>query len=348
MPSDDRLLAVLGATGYTGTLLCDAARELGLRLRLLGRNRKSLQEHARAGEELQVADATDHGSLVHGFEDAFAVVTTAGPFLKKGFAVADAAIEAGVHYIDSSTEQAYSRQIYERFGIRAAEQGLVLLTAFAQAPGDLAAAIAAEGLGPLDEVVVASEQSGLVFSRGSRLTLAEVMTQPMAVWEDGHLLPSRFGATTRRIRFPSGERTVVEWGGTEPLTVPRHVEVRRVRAYARVPRAAAAAGRLSNQLASVVRLSAKAGRPGPPPDKRRKATFSLVAEARGPQGARRATILGRDVYSTAALLLARAARGVADGEVSGTGVLAPAEAFEPQEFLGQIAPLLQLESLVDL
>jgi short subunit dehydrogenase-like uncharacterized protein len=328
--------------------VCEAARELGLSLRLLGRNEAALRAAADSGEEIAIADATDEDSLVAALDGAFAVLSTAGPFLERGFATVDAAIAVGAHYVDSSTEQAFSRLIYERFGSRAAERGLVLLTAFAQAPGDLAAAIAAEGLGPLDEVVVASGQSGLSLSRGSRRTLADVMAQPQVAWVEGRLLPSRFGATTRRVRFPGGERVAVEWGGPEPLTVPRHAEVRNVRSYVRAPRVAAFAGRFAENLASLVRLSAKAGGAGPPPDKRRKATFSVVAEARGPSGGRRATILGRDVYGTAALLLARAAHGLASGDVTGTGALAPVEAFEPRPFVGRVAPLLQLESLVDL
>jgi short subunit dehydrogenase-like uncharacterized protein len=349
MAADERPLAVLGATGYTGSLVCEQARELGLPLRLLGRSREALEEQARSGDEIAVADASDHGSLVEGLQGAYAVVSTAGPFLARGFATVDAAIETGTHYLDSSTEQAYSRQVYERFGGRAAERRLVLLSAFANAPGDLAAAVAAAGLaGPLDEVLVANEQSGLRLSRGSRQTLAQVMEQPQAAWEDGHLIPSRFGATTRRVRFPSGVRTVIEWGGPEPLTVPRHVDVRRVRSYVRAPRAAALAGRFSSRIAPLVRLSSKVGRPGPPAEKRRRARFTSVAEARGPSGGRRATLVGRDVYGTAALVLARGAQALREDEARGVGALAPAEAFEAHAFLERLAPLVQLESVVDL
>jgi short subunit dehydrogenase-like uncharacterized protein len=318
-------------------------------VRLLGRRREELERLAQSGDELAVADANDWDSLAEALEGAFAVISTAGPFLPQGFATVDAAIAGGVHYLDSSTEQAYSRQIYERFGSRAAEAGVVLLTAFANAPGDLAAGIASDGLdGPLEEVVVANEQSGFVFSRGSRETLAQVLEQPQAAWEDGRLVPSRFGATTRRVRFPSGEHTVAEWGGPEPLTVPRHADVRRVRAYVRAPRVAAVTGKLAPRLAPLVRLSARVGRPGPPPEKRRQATFSTVAEAVGPGGGRRATLIGRDVYGTAALVLARGAQALRDGEArSSLGALAPVESFEPRGFVNRLAPLVQLESLVD-
>jgi short subunit dehydrogenase-like uncharacterized protein len=347
MAAEDRPLAVLGATGYTGSMVCDEARALGLRLRLLGRRPAALEERAQSGDELRVVDATEHAALVEALTGAVAVVSTAGPFLERGFTTIDAAVAAGVHYVDSSTEQAYSRQIYERFSTRAAERGVVLLTAFANAPGDFAAGLAVEGLDGLEEVVVANDQSGLRLSRGSRLTLARVMEQPQAAWEDGRLIPSRFGATTRRIRFPTGERTVVEWGGPEPLTVPRHADVQRVRAYVRAPRPAAGAGRVADRLAPLVRLSAKFGRAGPPPEKRRKTTFVVVAEARGASGNRRVTLLGRDVYATAAVLLARAAEALAAGEARGVGALAPSEAFEPREFLGRIAPHVQVESVVD-
>ena len=315
----------------------------------MGRRREELERRAQSVDELAVADVTDWDSLAEALDGVFAVISTAGPFLPLGFATVDAAIAAGVNYLDSCTEQAYSRQIYERFGSRAAEAEVVLLTAFANAPGDLVAGIAVDGLdGPLEEVVVANEQSGFVFSRGSRETLAQVLEQPQAAWEDGLLVPSRFGATTRRVRFPSGEHTVVEWGGPEPLTVPRHAEVRRVRAYARAPRLAAVAGNLAPRLAPLVRLSARVGRPGPPPEKRRRATFSIVVEATGPRGGRRATLIGRDVYGTAALVLARGAQALRDGEARGVGALAPAEAFEPGSLVPRLAPLVQLESLVDL
>ena len=89
------------------------------------------------------------------------------------------------------------------------------------------------------------------------------MSQDQVAWEDGRLVPSRFGATTRTVRFPFGERTVVEWGGTEPLTVPRHTDVRNVRSYIRAPAVAAKAGRFGPARGPVRlgRLALRALRP---------------------------------------------------------------------------------------
>jgi short subunit dehydrogenase-like uncharacterized protein len=341
-------VAVLGATGYTGALICDQLRELGFAVRLLGRRREALEAAARPGDEIGVVDATDWGSVADLLDGAVAVVSTAGPFLRNGFATVDAAVARGLHYLDTCTEQAYSRQVYERFGSRAAENGVVLLTAFANAPGDFAAGLAAEGLdAPLEEVVVANDQSGLALSRGSRDTLADVLEQPIVAWEEGSLVPSRFGETSRRVRFPSGERTVIEWGGAEPLTVPRHANVRRVRAYVRAPRAAGLAGKVGPRLASLVRLSAKVGRAGPSVERRRRARFTVVAEARGARGGRRVTLLGRDVYGSAALVIARGVEALRDGGTQGVGALAPSEAFAARDFVAKLTPLVQIESAVD-
>src|SRR6266540_2109942 len=164
------MLAILGATGYTGRLVVDEARRAGLPLRLVGRRREALEELARDGEEIRVADAGDGASLRSAFEGAFAVASLAGPFLEVGYEPVAAAIDAGAHYLDITGEQEFTRRVYADFGPRAAERGLVLLSAFGMdyVPGDLAARIAAENLqAPLDEVAVAYSFSGAGTSRGT-------------------------------------------------------------------------------------------------------------------------------------------------------------------------------------
>ena len=98
-------------------------------------------------------------------------------------------------------------------------------------------------------------------------------------------MPSRFGATTRTVRFPFGERTVVEWSGTEPLTVPRHTEVPNVRSYVRRPGLVARFGGLGRLAAPFVRATARIGPAGPSEAARRRNRFTVVAEATGPGGA---------------------------------------------------------------
>jgi short subunit dehydrogenase-like uncharacterized protein len=342
-------LAVLGATGYTGALVLERARGLGIPLRLVGRRREALESVALPGEAVRVADARDQRALTHAFDGVAVVASLAGPFLEVGSAPVAAALAAGAHYVDTSGEQAFARLVYERFGADAERRGLAVLTSFGfdYVPGDLAARLAAEGLEPLDEVLAAYATSGQATSPGTRRTIGHVMAQPQVAYVDGRLVPSRFGATTRRVRFPFGEGTVVEWGGTEPLTVPRHTRVREVRSYFRAPALTARAAPLARLAAPLVRLVGGLGG-GPSEQRRQRNRFTVVAEARGPAGGRRATLTGTDVYGLTGLLVARGAEALRAGEARGAGVLAPAEAFDARELVSRLAPLLELAGLEDL
>jgi hypothetical protein len=168
------------------------------------------------------------------------------------------------------------------------------------------------------------------------------MGQGQVAWEDGRLVDSRFGATTRKVRFPFGERTVVEWGGAEPLTVPRHTDVRNVRSYIRAPALAAKAGGFGWLTGPVVRLGSRFGRSGPSEASRSKSRFTVVAEATGPGGSGRAVLTGSDVYGLTARLIVCGAQALMAGEARGRGVLAPAEAFDARTLAGRLAPFLQI------
>src|SRR6266540_1456278 len=358
------MLAILGATGYTGRLVVDEARRVGLPLRLVGRRREALEELARDGEEIRVADAGDGASLRSAFEGAFAVASLAGPFLEVGYEPVAAAIDAGAHYLDITGEQEFTRRVYADFGPRAAERELVLLSAFGMdyVPGDLAARIAAEKLlpapapakpappllggsveptplVPLDEVAVAYSFSGAGTSRGTKKTMALLAGRPHFAWAGGRLVESRLGATSRTFPFPFGDAECQEWGGTEPLTVPRHTVVREVRSYARIPKAITKVGAVAKPA---LELAAKLRPAGPSPEDRTKSRLAVIAIARRGEELRTATLTGSDPYGLTALLIVRGYESLRAGEARSVGALAPAEAFDARSFLARLPPLLAL------
>jgi short subunit dehydrogenase-like uncharacterized protein len=333
-------LAILGVTGFTGRLVLAEARRAGLPLRLVGRRREALDALAGAGEEVRVADASDEASVRAAFEGADVVASLAGPFLELGPGPVRAAVEAGAHYLDTSGEQQWVALLFAEIQ---AETVVLPAFGFDYVPGDLAARLAAEKVdGPLDELVVAYSVQGVGTSRGTRRTIGHVMGHKQLAWEDGRLVPSRFGATTRTVRFPFGERTVVEWGGTEPITVPRHTDVRNVRSYLRAPAIAAKTGGLGRLAAPLVRVASRFGPSGPSEESRRKSRFTVVAEATGPGGTGRAVIEGSDVYGLTALLIVRGVEALLAGEARGSGVLAPAEAFDARTLAARLEPYLRI------
>ena len=339
-------LAILGASGYAGTLVAARAREARIPLVLLGRRRETLARIAREGDEVRVADARDRRGLAAALEGAFALASTAGPFLEVGTGPPGAAVDAGVHYVDISAEQAFMRRLEEEYAASATEKARTLLPAFGFdfAVGDFAARLAAEGLEPLDEVVVAYSAEGFVPSAGTRATAGHMLAQPQWAFAGGELVRSRVGATTRSFRFPTGMASAVEWGGAEPLSVPRHTDVRNVRSYIRAPRVAAVAGRAGRFAAPLIRAAGRFGG-NPSEERRRKARFAVVAEARGATGGRRVTLTGTDIYGLTALLVVRAAEALRDGEARAVGVVAPAEAFDARPFVERLSPLLELAAV---
>ena len=340
-------LAVLGATGYTGGLVVAEARRLGLPLRLVGRRREALEALAAAGDEIRVADARDARALREAFDGAFAVASLAGPFLATGDLPVAAAVDRRAHYLDTSGEQPFARLVYERYSRPAVANDVVVLTSFGfdYVPGDLACRLAADGLEPLDEVFAAYSVARFAASVGTRTTVGHVMAQPLVAWEGGRLIESRFGASTRTVVFPFGARTVVQWSGTEPLTVPRHTQTERVRSYVRAPKAVAKTAGLARLGAPLVRLSGRVGHGrGPSESRRKRASFAVVGEARGPAGRRRVTLSGRDVYGLTASLIAHGAAALRDGQARGVGTIAPAEAFDARTFIARLAPLIMIES----
>jgi short subunit dehydrogenase-like uncharacterized protein len=347
----DGPVAVLGATGFTGRLVLERAREAGLPLRLVGRRREALAALARPGDETRIADARSEAELLSAFDGASVVASLAGPYLALGPRPVAAAIAAGAHYVDVTGEQPFARLVYEGFGDSAAERGVALLTSFGflYAVGDLAVRLASEGLESVDEAIAAYAVSGFrLGSPGTRRTVGRAMSQPVVSYEDGALVGSRFGASTREVEFPFGRTRVVEWTGTEPLTVPRHTQARGVRSFVTVPLPGlvARAAPLGPLAAPLVRLSARLRR-GPSAERRSATRWTVVGEARGGGKGRRTTLTGHDVYGLTALLVVRAAEALRGGRVEATGALAPAEAFEPRALLERLAPLAEPASVED-
>ena len=77
------------------------------------------------------------------------LVSTVGPFARWGEPAVQAAIAAGAHYLDSTGEGSFIREVFERFGPGAQAAGCGLVTAFGYdwVPGNLAGALALRDAG---------------------------------------------------------------------------------------------------------------------------------------------------------------------------------------------------------
>src|SRR5215470_16716639 len=145
-------VVVFGAAGYTGRLAVAALAEAGRAAVLAGRDRGRLEELAGRypGTRVAVADATDPASVRGILRPRDVLVSTVGPFVRYGEAALSAAVDVGAHYVDSTGEAPFVRTVFQEYGERARQAGVVALTAvgYDYVPGNLAGALAAREAGP--------------------------------------------------------------------------------------------------------------------------------------------------------------------------------------------------------
>lgn len=141
-----RPVVIYGASGFSGRLVAEFLREYNVPFIAAGRNRRRLEEVMDKVPGIETADyeivETGGGSddLVKLFARAKVVCNTVGPFIYNGPTVVEAALSAGCHYLDISGEQAWVREIAEKWGPKFAQRQLLVApsTAFMSASSDAA------------------------------------------------------------------------------------------------------------------------------------------------------------------------------------------------------------------
>jgi short subunit dehydrogenase-like uncharacterized protein len=211
-------IVLFGATGYTGELTARALVARGARPVLAARNPERLGALAAelGGLETRVADVGQPDSVRALVSRGDVLVSTVGPFARWGQPALDAAIGGGAHYIDSTGETSFIRQVFERFGPGAEAAGVGLLTALGYdwVPGNLAGALALRDAGETATRVeigyfTTGTGGGDAMSGGTRASAAGALLDPSYAWRGGRLVTERGAA-----RSPSaaGSGRACRWG----------------------------------------------------------------------------------------------------------------------------------------
>ncbi|MEV0895991.1 saccharopine dehydrogenase NADP-binding domain-containing protein [Actinoplanes sp. NPDC049802] len=330
-------VAVFGAYGHTGRFVVAELRDRGYVPVPAGRDLDRL----RALEQGEVRQATvgDPGSLDRALAGAAAVVNCAGPFAETAAPLVEAALRAGIPYVDVAAEIEANADTFARFADRARAAGVAVVPAMAfyGGLGDLLATAAMGDWAAADEVHVAYGLSSWHPTPG---TLAS-----------GVVSGRRRGG--RRVRFSGGRLRyhddalpTVEWDfpgplGTQPVigeftmadvvTVPSHLDVPEVRTYMS---AVAAAD-----------LAAAASAPVAVDDRGRSAqTFVVDVVVRSGGEQRRMSATGQDIYAITAPLAVEAVDRLLTGRSKAVGVVSAGAAFDARDFLGALTGHLTLRT----
>ena len=145
-------IVIYGASGYTGKLIAAELASRGMPLILAGRNEAKLEAVAAGlgpGAEARVAavPVDDTAGLRELLGPVRVVVACAGPFTLHGAPVIEAAARTGTHYLDTTGEQPFIRDSFDRWGPIAADSGAALVSGFGfdYVPGDMLAALDRRG-----------------------------------------------------------------------------------------------------------------------------------------------------------------------------------------------------------
>ncbi|WP_260446666.1 saccharopine dehydrogenase family protein [Micrococcus luteus] len=352
-PDAPRII-VLGATGYAGSLVVDALVAQGARPVLAGRNRDSLQHAARRhdGLEVAVADAGDPASLRALVTEGDVLVSTVGPFERYGRPVARAAAERGAHYVDSTGEVGFVKDLKADLDATARRTGATLLPAlgFDYAPGMLAGGLAlAEAGGRARSLQIGYFADGEL---DPRVDLSHGTRQTMVAPSPSGRSRGAAGGWRPRAR-PAGRPSSGSTGRTAAACCSAarspcscrgctacEVEVFNGWFPARPTQIGAAALGAVGWLPGVARgvqalLRPLAGDPGGPDAADRARTGSRVgAIARDAAGRIVADVhlRGPNAYTLTGDLMAWGARQLAAGRAREAGVVSPIQAFGLEDF----------------
>ncbi|MGQ9857558.1 MAG: saccharopine dehydrogenase family protein [Thermodesulfobacteriota bacterium] len=192
-----------------------------------GRLHEKLRESPKV--TLRKVDAYDHTALVRAMAEADVVINCAGPFYKTAVAVARAAVEAKVNYIDICDDYEAAVILYESDIDEAARKaGITVLTGMGSDPGtnNLLAKYLAEQLDQVDEIClywvvsIADLGQGAAWDHSLHMVTGEVPQ-----YLDGELVHVPGGTGEERVRFldPLGECLISYVGHPQPITIPRYI-----------------------------------------------------------------------------------------------------------------------------
>ncbi|MEV7520490.1 saccharopine dehydrogenase NADP-binding domain-containing protein [Streptomyces sp. NPDC091371] len=335
-------VAVFGAYGHTGRFVVAELLERGFVPIAAGRDAGKLRELAAAhpGLDVRQASAEDPASLDRALAGAAAVVNTAGPFATTGGPVIEAALRAGIPYVDVAAEIEANADTFTRYADRARAAGTVVIPAMAffGGLGDLLVTAAMGDWAGADEVHVAYGLNSWHPTAGTRAAgkvSGERRAGRRVRYSQGALRYHDDALPTLKWSFPEpvGTREVIgEFTMADVVTVPSHLAVPEVRTYMTVE----AAGQL-----------AAPDTPAPTAvDARGRSAQSFLVDVVVRSGGeeRRAVASGQDIYAVSAPLAVEAVHRVLTGRArTAAGVVSAGAAFDAPGFLRALSAHLSVE-----
>jgi short subunit dehydrogenase-like uncharacterized protein len=349
-------VVIYGASGFSGRLVAEFLREYNVPFIAAGRNRAKLEEVLRRVPGIETADyeiaavGESVDELAKLFSGAKVVCNTVGPFIYNGPRVIEASLRADCHYMDIGGEQAWIREVDEKWGKKFAARGLLAApaTAFMSAVSDAAARVLLE-TGAIDTLETVTMFKGIPTFGSTQTIFAVIQTD--AYYLDQNRYKTWPRATRYDVAIPGYVQTqlALAWGGfPHPVWFKNHPQVANVRSFG---------GLLDRQImenvAATEKMFEEQIRPLPKAEQEKKLadmansvqgatpprentheqrTIDVVA-GRGTTDYGQCVVFGTCAYRQTGLIQAFAAHHLLQAPPRKTGFASAAEAFGARELL---------------
>jgi len=325
------VVAVFGAYGHTARFVTAELLARGWTPVLSGRDAAKLEEAAAAhpGVESRIASADVPASLDRAIGGAAAVINCAGPFGDTAPPLIEAALRAGVHYLDVTGEAPVAISTFDTYreDTRVKEAGIVVAPAMAfyGALGDLLATVAIGDWPAADEISIAVALDGWRPTRGTLLA-GRRRAGRRVVFSDHHLRVLAGDEpppeSTWTFAAPFGTQDVVgQFSTTDVVTIAQHLDTERINAFLNVT----PLKDLSDPAAGGPQAVDASGRSAQ--------VFLVEVVVRRGDERRRASARGRDIYAITAPIVVEAAERILTGRGRTLGVVTAGEILDAGDFL---------------
>lgn len=357
--SSKRPVVLYGASGFSGRLVAEFLREYNVPFIAAGRNGGKIEQVMSRVPGIETAnyEVAEVGGSVKAlsklFSGAKVVCNTVGPCLYYGAGVIEAALQGGCHYMDISGEQAWLRQVAEKWGEKFAAKGLLAApgTAFMSAVSDAAVHVCLEEAA-VDTFEILTMFKGIPTFGSTQTIFAVIPTEAHYLEQNQYKAWPR--ATSYEVVAPGSITTqlALPWGGfPHPVWYKSHPQIANVRCLG---------GLLDRQIMQTVAATEKhfeqeirplpkkeqerklgemasSVQGGTPPreNTREQRTVDLVV-GRGTTEFVQCVVLGTCAYRQTGLLQAFAAHTLMHAAPRRTGFASPAQAFGHRELLATL------------
>lgn len=350
---------IYGASGYTGRLIAEYLRDQGIAFTAAGRSRSAVEAAMATvpGIETATFDIVEVPHEVEALAAAFAgrrlVCNVVGPFVTRAATTLEAAWRAGVHYVDTTGEQASILAAQSDWGAKFADKDLVCApaTAYMFAPAEIAArlALATPGTDSVDGLTMFDGIPTFTSTQSIYMSLREAAY---------HLRNKEFvpwpAAQGYEVQVPGYHETklALHWGGTgNPVWLRDDPRVRNCKWLGGVLSREIMTGVLAmqrdyedhvrplppeEQERVLLERAGEVQQSMPPRENPLEHRTIDSAMARGNMAASHVVLFGTCAYKQTGVLQAAAALHLLNSRPLTTGFASPCSAFGHQALLAQL------------